>query len=60
MNLSGLNSIKISHAKRTLTVGTGTKLGDVHKALDPLRLKVLGGRSADVRVRFVTCRYLFL
>jgi hypothetical protein len=35
-------------------------LGDVHKALDPLRLKVLGGRSADVRVRFVTCRYLFL
>jgi FAD/FMN-containing dehydrogenase len=48
INLSGLNSINVSKAKRTVTIGAGAKWGDVYKVLDPLGLTVPGGRSTDV------------
>lgn len=50
IDLSGLNSVNISHAKRTVTIGAGAKWGDVYKVLGPLGLTVPGGRSTDVGV----------
>lgn len=50
IDLGGLNSIKVNHERRTVTIGAGAKWGDVYKALDPLGLTVPGARSADVGV----------
>lgn len=50
IDLSGLNSVTISHANRTVKIGAGAKWGDVYKVLDPLGLTVPGGRSTDVGV----------
>jgi len=50
IDLRGLNSIKVSDDKSSVSVGPGARWVDVYGELDAMGLAVLGGRSSTVGV----------
>ncbi|PTB44081.1 uncharacterized protein TrAFT101_002635 [Trichoderma asperellum] len=54
IDLSRLNTIEVSEDRKTVSVGTGTKWGQVYDKLDAISLSVAGGRSAPVGVGGLT------
>ncbi|KAL4998711.1 hypothetical protein BDV10DRAFT_194239 [Aspergillus recurvatus] len=54
IDLSALNSIRLSDDQTTASVGVGATWGEVYAYLDPLNLSVAGGRAAQVGVGGLT------
>ncbi|KAL4740938.1 hypothetical protein BDV11DRAFT_168682 [Aspergillus similis] len=54
VDLSGLNSIRLSDDETTASVGVGATWGEVYAYLDSLNLSVAGGRAAQVGVGGLT------
>lgn len=50
IDLVYLDSIKVSADRKTVSIGPGNRWINVTEALDPLKLAVVGGRTADVGV----------
>ena len=50
LDLSRLNQIDVSADKKTVSLGTGGRWGDVYAALDPHGVSVIGGRIPQVGV----------
>lgn len=54
IDLSGLNTIRLSDDQTTASVGVGATWGEVYSYLDSLNLSVAGGRAAQVGVGGLT------
>ena len=50
IDLSQLNQVTVSPDRATVTVGSGSRWGDVYSTLDPQNLTVPGGRDSTVGV----------
>ncbi|KAF9773130.1 hypothetical protein IL306_009104, partial [Fusarium sp. DS 682] len=50
IDLRYLDNITVSADRRTVSIGPGNRWANVSEKLDPLRLAVVGGRTADVGV----------
>lgn len=48
IDLTNLNSIKVSSDRKVTSVGTGNRWEDVYSKLDPMKLAVIGGRNGDI------------
>lgn len=54
IDLSGLNTMRLSDDQKTASVGVGATWGEVYTYLDSLNLSVAGGRAAQVGVGGLT------
>ncbi|CAJ2502293.1 Uu.00g096870.m01.CDS01 [Anthostomella pinea] len=54
VSLRSFSDITLSADRATVTVGAGTRWGDVYAALEPHDLTVVGGRNSDVGVGGLT------
>lgn len=48
--MSRLNSTNLSQDRKTVTLGTGNRWGEVYSGLEEYGLAAVGGRSGDVGV----------
>ena len=50
IDMSRLNSTNLSQDRKTVTLGTGNRWGEVYSGLEEYGLAAVGGRSGDVGV----------
>jgi len=50
LDLRRLNSMRVAEDRRTTSVGSGRKWGEVYRELEPINLTVVGARDTQIGI----------